>query len=151
MIVSESGSIDRQSNSLSIFGIVDMLEIKIKERLEGDELPTAPLLKLFISACWRIDESEYGVDYESEMLLDIPGGDDAQSLFSDTVQFKKPFHRFNARIEGPAILTVPGDLTVTNRVRKAGTKKWLSQSYSLVVQVNRSAPDNDPQLAESKN
>lgn len=150
MIVSESGSIDRQRNSLSIFNVIDMFEVQVEKRSAvTDELPFAPTIKMFVSACWRVDDTEYHTDYEAEMAMDVPGGDTPQSLFKDKVQFSKPFHRFNARIEGPAMLTVPGDLTVTCRIRKAGAKKWISQSYSLIVQVKDHTPRHDPQEAES--
>jgi hypothetical protein len=156
ILCSESQSQDRRSNLLSVFNIIERVEVKAQAKPtdEPKDVVLVEMLSFAVTAVWRRTEDDAdGDEYDSEMVLHLPGPED-KKLTKDTGPFTlgpldKPLQRITLLVKMPMI-KASGKLVAESRIRKKGTDDWLSQTYVLPVIFDES-PDSDVDPNAGKN
>jgi hypothetical protein len=156
ILCSESQSQDRRSNLLSVFNIMERVEVKAQAE-PSDAPKDVVLIDMFsfvVTAVWQQTEDDTdGDEYESETVLHLPGPE-AKRLTRDTGSFTlrsldKPLQRITLLVKMPA-LKASGKFVAESRIRKKGTDNWLSQTHVIPVVFDES-PDSDAGPNADKN
>ena len=137
MICSESGVIDRHSNTVSAFNIIESIqifEVQNKDDLQSAGLREAlPFLQLRVVATWISDEGDRDQEYHFETRLRLPGHDEWQVVHHGTFHWKTKNHRLISNIRG--LNVEQGTLLIVNRIRRTGEEgNWLTQQYEIGVE-----------------
>jgi hypothetical protein len=143
IICSESGSEDRVTGLVSLFKVIERIELHERpDSEEGRPIVLNPL-PFQVVAVWALSEDENAdQEYEFEHKLTLPSGKEA-TLQSGTFFFERgrPRHRFTVIVNG----FMPQDaglLRVENRIRKVGEGDWLVQAYEIPVVQSPGESDN---------
>jgi len=158
IICSEGRVIDQATKLISHFNVIDQITVSMQTSTVKTAEPRLVGLALELSAVWmKEDESEKEVDYETEVRLFSPGGDEPQVARLGTFRFGEHYyHRINMTIRpGPAgeesavIELREGMMRLECRIRPlgGGETDWISQDYLIPVKVNR--PDSPEPQADS--
>jgi hypothetical protein len=141
IICAESGSEDSFTGMASLFNIIDAITIREMRLDVGGESGIArqgsPSIR--IVAVWRADhDADFDRDFECEMRLIVEPQGTENMLFTQTFRFmrEKPRHRITTVI-GALDLRGGSALTVEARIRPQGEESWISQSYTIDVDVER--------------
>ncbi len=142
MLCCLSGAVDKASNQVSHFNIVEQLQLHVPPRsLPDGSIPVPIPLQLQVVSTWvRDDEDAPNDKFEVEVLLDHTG-EKTRPIHKSTFQFEESRnHRFTINLAiQPRPDSKSGIYRFEARIRKAGTKRWRRQEY--VVPVNVIVPD----------
>jgi hypothetical protein len=155
MLCSESGSIDRDTNRMSHFNVVDQLTTTVQHSAPqpaNDKRIPAFLIgsfKLQVVSVWaRESGDDPEAEYEMEFSVKRPEDDKPQNPVQSTFRFSGSVHRLVINLEiAQRPQPVSGDFAFESRLRKKGSKTWLTQSYALPVDVVEIAADGGSQQA----
>ena len=145
MVCSESGSVDHYTNLMSIFNVLEKLEVRPTSggeedaqaaRRQGRAPVTGQGYRIMIAAVWAQD-SDDNTPHEYEFTMKVPGIKGEQKIGSGTFEFSEDKQRHRLFLSGE-IPAPPqsGTLQIVNRVRpqKKGQKaRWRKQSYNIDV------------------
>lgn len=152
ILCSKSGVEDKESSLISLFDIVEKLQItKVPiPQVTTQEGPRPPVViqyqPLRIVAVWMAlpeDDPQQNYDY-SMIVFGPPKGEPIGVEAGGVFRFTKPLHRFTMRIEGPLPMQGPGLIKIESRIRKVGEENWLSQDYPIIVEEIEPAQENPP-------
>jgi hypothetical protein len=155
IICSDSGAIDHRTNQLSIFNVLESIDVTPLASLPGgDKVPNELIaflrgllpVDIRVTAVWMRDDADSADQvFETEVVGSDPGG---KPLFRATVNdfsFTVPFHRINiARVKLPGFTSL-GVHTVESRLRRKGDTDWpWVQSFPFVVQEKEVPKATEP-------
>lgn len=134
---------DESNNLVSLNSVIERMLIRIdpkhkkprKKKGDGPVLIPAPLKGI---AVWTREDSDGEKEFESEVVLRTPDGEEAVMAettfnFSESQNLQRIFLNF----AGIPWMTKSGTLIVESRVRRKGNKRWKSQSYPILVDIAR--------------
>ena len=140
IICSASSSTDRITNQISLFQIIDKIQIrKSPEVTEGVKVFVVQE-DLQIHATWMAEPEKGDTSedvFEHELRLIRPDGGISPMLsttFKFTLADNKRFIRMTVGIPGSLPFDVPGIYSMESRIRKEGHSDWISQSCPLWVE-----------------
>jgi len=110
-LVCESAVIDRDSNRISLFNVIDAVEITKQESSSDEKVgfPRIPLIQLVASSCWNCDPEDVGQDFQATLRLHIPGRPEPLDFkLNFTAEQKR--HRLNFRLQGMPSIEEQGEL-----------------------------------------
>lgn len=131
VICSESGSEDRETGLLSIYNVVDKLQVH--NAASPEQRQNAPLTQLRITSVWMSEPGDEGNEFEFEVVLRPPHGEEFKAG-RGTFTFALPFFRIVAKIIGPLPIKGEGTLWVESRARKIGTKGWKAHEIPIIIE-----------------
>jgi hypothetical protein len=154
IVCSEGGSIDRHTNMLSIFDIIEKLTFKVFDkppqqsdvRLQEAQLAgmkPATIHSLRMTAVWRREEADIGKEFEFQTFIQIPGVAEPFIAGEGQFVFKTLLHRLIATFHHD-MPPQSGKLIVTSAVRRVGDENWIRQEY--LIPVERLESTNQPEL-----
>src|SRR5947209_20414016 len=121
VICSESGAEDRETGLLSLFHIIDKLQIHTSATEE--QRKKAPLTQLRITSVWMSEPGDENQEFEFEVVLRPPQGEEFKAG-RGSFTFALPFFRITAKIIGPLPIQGEGILWIECRTRRMGVKGW---------------------------
>jgi hypothetical protein len=150
IICSESGSEDRVTGLVSLFKVIERIELHDRPAPEeGRPIVPHPLPFQFV-AVWALSEGDdTDHEYEFEHKLTLPEGRET-TLQSGTFFFEKerPRHRFTVIVNG-FVPKGAGLFRVESRIRKVGEGNWLVQAYEMpVIQSSGESDDRTDEPGE---
>lgn len=149
IVCSESAAVDQDSNRVSLFNVVEGLEVTLQTIPSEQRLTFVKTLGFRGIAVWmRSEDDDPEDDYEFELAARAPG-DTEENVFADgKFKFTKRNHRFNVHIGVHKPWTESGMFVFISRIRKVGTTEWLSQDFPIHVDVKKKVPANQLDGAE---
>lgn len=135
IICSESGSVDRFTNLLSIHNIIERLSIRKRDERDGGEVPDghAPWLSIRVTALWEAEDDDRDERFEYQVGLRFPEQEE-KTVAEGEFMFKSRNYRFVIRADGPPP-SQDGSLIASSRIRRTGDDVWLSQEYEIEVEM----------------
>jgi len=130
ILCSESGSEDKITGLVSLFNLIEKIQIVKREQNEP-----VPSLSLRVTATWARGEDELDQLFEFETAAYLPPDNDEMMLGKGEFRFTMPFQRITMRMQGSLVFQGPGMLRIENRIRRAGTDEWFRQEYPILVEV----------------
>lgn len=114
-LVCESISIDRETNRISLFNVIESIKVISQlSNISSDddeskiEVPRAPLIQLIASSSWNCEQEEFGEDHQATLRAHIPGKDAIDFNLNFTVEQQR--HRLNFKLQGIPPIQEAGDL-----------------------------------------
>lgn len=148
VVCAVDGSVDRFTNRLSLFNILENIVI---QEVPGNlpDVVQLPPLKFKAVAVWAAEEVDAGKELEHELLIDSKMAGPKQ-LALMPFAFSSRLHRFYISVgvgitatkqqpdqsnkKDVIIRPEGGMLHIISRVRYAGSDKWFSQEYELPIE-----------------
>jgi hypothetical protein len=135
IICSESGSDDKITGLLSLFNLVEQIQVHLlPEKPEGSVMIQA--LPFRITATWMKLPEDEGQEFDFSIRIHLPANDTPLEIAQGEFTFERTFHRFNARILANLPFKVSGLMRVESRVRRSGAAEWLTQECPVPVEVH---------------
>ena len=150
IICSEGGSVDRYTNQLSIYDVIEkitlepMLEARPSES-SGTFLEMQPggrqtaFNSIRMVALWRQAPGDEGQELEFKTSLRIPGEQDEVILGQGRFVYKTTLHRLIATMH-TGLPVRSGEIVVTSSVRRP-EQEWTTQEYRIPVEVREDNPN----------
>jgi len=141
IVCSESGSIDRYSNRLSAYKILETIEIvgysdyeKLRSSNTDDELPL-PIITIRAVATWIGDPEDAGAEYEYQSQVHYPGTNSAKPVGSGRFRWAAKNHRVIADLVLDPQALEAGALRIEISIRPfKPDARWLTQQYEIAVE-----------------
>ena len=140
IVCAQSVSRDEMNNLVNLNAVIERMVIRIDSKQKkpqkkgaGPVLIPAPLQGI---AVWSREPADTDKEFESEVILRTPDGEETV-MASTTFGFSEGqnLQRIFLNFAGIPWMDSPGVLVVENRVRRAGNKRWKSQSYPILVDI----------------
>lgn len=152
MICSEGKIVDQETGLISYINVIERLLIG---HSQGHPRQVSPAFRFFVSAVWATDEeTPVESECEWEMLVSFPGEKEPKEMGSGGLQFTRPFYRIDVLFQIASgdssraqIKLESGVIRFTSRIRRKGDIEWLSQEYTIPLDVV-SAPQSNVAEAE---
>jgi hypothetical protein len=147
LLCSQSNAVDRTSNLISFFNLVE--ELRISQIPEGAPPgDPRPFFMRIVSAWMRTDGDTPSQVFETEFVVKFPKGAEPpeELVFArPTFSFTTPFHRLTTPDLALPGFHGPGMLWVECRLRRAGETEWLArQEYPiLLIDADMAPSEND--------
>ncbi len=139
MLCCLSGAVDKNSNQISHFNVVEQLQLNIAHRPaeESEGVFIGTPLRFQIVATWARGPTDDPNDrYEAELSLERPEDKTPQIMQKSEFRFEKRSHRFLVNfVLVPRPEAKSGVFRFESRIRKKGGRKWLRQEYSIPFEV----------------
>ncbi len=103
-LICESMSTDRETNRVSLFNVLEDLQVFATESAEQRQLPVTHLVAV---ACWNREPGDEDQDFQMTLRIHAPGQDPKD--FSLNFKMERPRHRLSLRLQGLPKLE-PGEL-----------------------------------------
>jgi len=134
LVCSESGVIDRYSNSVSAFNIIEAVQIYAEGAPEANDtpgVPSLPHLSLRVTATWISDEDDrkHEHEHETRAFSDAKGW---KVLHSGKFRWTTKNHRFTVHVQKFA--PEPGVCVIQHAIRRVGESDWHTQQYEIEVE-----------------
>jgi hypothetical protein len=131
IICSESGAEDKDTGLLSLFGLVQAIQVT-----KGPRAPqNSPAMnQLRITASWMQESGDESKEFEVEVAVVPPAGEEV-FLGRQEFTFEQQFFRMTIRVIGLIPVKTEGLHWVEARVRRLGAKAWLVQKSPLQVEL----------------
>jgi hypothetical protein len=135
-LFAEKISIDQESNLVSLFGVIEKLDIVLWR--VGTEVPPQKKLGILggkLISVWGKIPGDNGKKFEFEIDLEFPGGHGGSTGVTPW-EFPKDaiFHRFITEVQIPP-MPESGILSIITKVRRKGSKTWQRQVTEIPVNV----------------
>lgn len=141
IVCAQSVSRDETNNLVSLNAVIERMVIRIdakhsKPEKKGDGPVLIPA-QLKGIAVWSREPADKDGEFESEVLVRTPDGEETV-MASTTFTFGdgQNLQRIFLNFAGIPWMESSGSLVVENRVRKSGNKRWKSQSYPILVDID---------------
>lgn len=137
IICSESGSIDSETQKVSIVNVVESIQItRVTDLPQGAMSVHRAIMQLRVISVWMKDATDKEDDvFQSQFVLNFPQHP-AEIVISEVLEFSfsKPLWRTviqNLFVPG---FFGPGTFRLENRIRLKGRTEWtLRQSYPIIL------------------
>lgn len=154
IICSEGGSIDRHTNQLSIFDVIEKITFRpVLPAQDGSrqvevDAGSRPLAfnSLRMTALWRQLEGDAGREFDFKTTVLVPGSANEIMAGQGRIVFKTPLHRIVANYIGD-FPQQSGDIVVRTSIKPVESNDWITQEY--VIPVERLDDANQKNLALS--
>lgn len=159
IIAAESVSEDARTNALSIFQILERVEMKPAPTGGQAVTPNASvephnaLIRMYVLAVWmKLPEDDPEQLYQHQIAICTPDGNERIVVDDPEVRFTdddRPLNRYAMIINGMPS-TGPGILRFESRMRKVGHDgdDWIKQDYPMLF-VAKQAPAQATQTPQS--
>lgn len=134
LVLSKSSSLDRQTNSWSLFTLVE--QIQLGGLTKDEVVDGAPVLPYEVHAHWEFAEEELGTPFECQINTSI--GND--TLASQVMPISSETRQHRLRIRGLGIPGV-GRGYVRVRAREVGEDEWQEQAVVWPLEVHLQADE----------
>ena len=132
IICSETGSEDKDTGLLSLFNLIDTLQIT--KAAKGMPLRAAsPITQLRITACWLQESGDEDKEFEIEVAVISPVGEET-ILGRAALVFATKFCRISARVIGLFPIKGEGMFWIEARIRKTDSNAWQVNKTPLFVE-----------------
>lgn len=145
VICSRDGSVDKFTNSVSIYNIIEGFTIFDVEDSSEEREPTgteAAWINLRITALWEREDDEMPGDYWHQMLVVTPEGQEhviSESPFS----LRKQRRLFISKCSGLRPVS-EGYIRAISRIRRRGEEGWIaSGEYKIPIRRERTNEEHD--------
>lgn len=147
IVCSEGGSVDRHTNQLSIFDVIEKLTFRqlepgdvatstdgrssISEMSFGGRLTAINAMR--VTTVWKRSECDKDREFEFKTTLMMPGAGEAVVISEGRFVFKSLLHRLVAQL----FTDMPnqsGNIVVKSLIRPVGDADWISQEYVIPVE-----------------
>lgn len=134
LTLASSSSLDQQSNNVSLFNVVEQINLP-----RGVEPPPGALLPMEIHAYFQLDPGELNQRLEMRFALVASSGLEA---LTDVHTHKSATMRYRTRTMGMPVPPIEGSYQVRVEWRAAGTEHWSRDpmSWPLVVAMAEPRP-----------
>lgn len=156
IICAESGVQDKERNLVSIFNVLErlMVQVHVSTGTKKDAPQRISPLRLWVLAVWRHEPGDEEREFESQFRMVLPDGQTREQPGKKRFSFDpvRDLVRFILRIEVADPLP-EGVLRLQSLLREVGTDRWLTQEYSIPVQVQviEDAPaESSPDTARNR-
>ncbi len=147
IICSTGGSIDAQSNLVSIFDAIENIQITIHVKQEPHEPEPVFRLPLRATAVWMAQDGDSGdQEWEFETVV-YPGQNGPEKVVHNgKFHFGDAWKLFRIVSAGTVAFKKPGLARIESRIRRVGDVEWVSQDYPFTIQV---IDESDSKSSES--
>ena len=134
LTLSSASSLDQQSNNVSLFNVVEQLNLP-----RGVEPPPGALLPLEIHAYFQLDQSELNQRFEMRFALVASTG---LETLTDAHAHKSPTLRYRTRTMGLPVPPIADSYQLRIDMRPVGTEQWSRDplSWPLIVAQAEARP-----------
>jgi hypothetical protein len=134
LTLASSSSLDQQSNNVSLFNMVEQINLP-----RGIEPPPGAVLPIELHAYFQLDGHELNQRFEMRMVLVASTGLETST---DAYPHKSATLRYRTRTMGMPIPPIADNYEVRVDTRLAGTEQWTRDplSWPLVVTVAEARP-----------
>ena len=134
IICSESGAEDRISGRVSLFNLVEKIQIgKLPPDFKGIVISKG--ISLWVTAAWMRESEEEGTgEFDFETIVNMPGSAEPIEMMKGSFAFGKVFQRIMTRIEGHLPFSGSGTMTIQCRIRRAGSTVWSAQECPIILE-----------------
>ena len=140
IICSEGGSIDRHTNSLSIYDVIDKIAFRVVDprdsgKQDGPAKVEGRLVSvnsLRMTAVWRQSAGDEGQVFEFKTVIRMPGADEIVAGKGELV-FKTPLHRVLSTFQSE-MPKQSGEISVKSLIRRLPDGEWIQQEYVIPVE-----------------
>lgn len=136
IICSESGSVDRYTNQVSIFNVIERLRFRRAEDGEppaGDSVRRSPWLQMRVISVWERESGDAESEFDYRVHLMRPGQEEPQQIGEGQFVFGDGhLHRIFMDVGGPPPNT-EGEIVITVSVKKSTDQEWIEHSYTIPV------------------
>ena len=134
LTLSSASSLDQQSNNVSLFNVVEQLNLP-----RGVEPPPGALLPLEIHAYFQLDQSELNQRFEMRFALVASTG---LETLTDAHAHKSPTLRYRTRTMGLPVPPIADSYQLRVDWRAVGTEQWSRDplSWPLIVAQAEARP-----------
>lgn len=140
VLFAESGAIDTDTNRLSLFDLIDIVEVVPRKPGEVASSPTKRRLPRAVAVWVREEDDNLGDVFEIQIACVAPDGTDYFASPVHRFSFSAPFHRLNIPAIDVTGYPATGLYLIESRLRKVGQTGWtVRQSYPFLVQVTPSS------------
>lgn len=138
IILSSSGVEDSQTRLVSLFNVLERIEVAehLRPTSDGKQSMHVQLLEFRVSAVWmKLPEDNPEQEYQHQIVLCLPDGtehvlcDDTRAFFASD---DRPLMRFLLDVKA-APFAQSGIVRVESRLRKVKEESWARQDYPLAV------------------
>jgi len=136
IICSESGAEDRHTGLVSLYNLVDRIQLN---RGTQPHATATPISQLRLTASWMRESADEDKEFEFEAAAISPSGDETH-LGRGSFIFNLMFYRLNIRMLGLFPIKGDGLFWLEVRIRRAGSKTWQVQRAPLWVEQLPSLP-----------
>lgn len=136
LICSESGSEDKETGLVSHFTVVEKIQFRPIDatNLGPGQAIAVPQSAFSVTAVWMREKDETADDWFDYSLVVLAPDNEPILGAGGQFQFTRPLHRFTFRSHLTFAFNQSGLVVVESKIRKVGTKDWLTQSYPIVVE-----------------
>jgi len=132
VICSESASEDKSTGLLSLFHIIE--KIQIGTHRAGEPIPRAPVSQMRVTAVWMKESMDDDHEFEFETVL-IPPNGEGKVIGSGSFVFTKDLFRINSGVLWGGLSGMKnGILWIESHIRKAGVKGWQVQKSPIFIE-----------------
>ena len=134
LTLASSSSVDQQSNNVSLFNVVEQINLP-----RGAEPPPGALLPMEIHAYFQLEHAELNQRLEMRFALVASSGLEA---LTDAYPHKSSTLRYRTRTMGLPVPPIEGSYQVRVDWRSAGSELWSRDplSWPLVVALAEARP-----------
>jgi hypothetical protein len=134
LTLASSSSVDQQSNNVSLFNVVEQVNLP-----RGVEPPPGALLPIEIHAYFQLEPGELNQRLEVRFALVADTGLEA---LTDAFPHKSATSRYRTRTMGVPVPPVPGNYQVRVDYRHAGGDQWKrdAAAWPLIVALAEARP-----------
>jgi hypothetical protein len=134
LTLASASSLDQQSNNVSLFNVVEQLNLP-----RGVEPPPGALLPLEIHAYFQLDPGELNQRFEMRFALVASTG---LETLTDAHPHKSPTLRYRTRTMGLPVPPIADSYQLRIDVRPVGSEQWSRdpQAWPLIVAQAEARP-----------
>lgn len=139
-VICNNSSVDQQSNSVSLFNVLEQVAIENKAFDEisntTDKKGVLILHKFEIVTLWKIKPNQKSLKFEQKLEL-IDPNKDILDTFTIPLEFEAGKSRLRFKTELPGLkVTVPGDYVFRVSLQSTLKKEWIEVT-ELPIEVNK--------------
>jgi hypothetical protein len=132
LTLSSASSLDQQSNNVSLFNVVEQLNLP-----RGVEPPPGALLPLEVHAYFQVDPSELNQRFEMRFALVASTG---LETLTDAHIHKSPTLRYRTRTMGLPVPPIADSYQLRVEMRAVGAEQWSRDPLAWPLIVAQAEP-----------
>jgi hypothetical protein len=147
ILCAESSAIDAQRNSLSVFNVIEQIQlVKIEEGAQALPPGARPVPTVRIIAVWGREENDVNQMFEGQIVIRIlPGQQEMVIGHIPPFSFPTSVGRLIGNDAAlPPTFHGPGWLQIECRLHRVGQEEWISQRCS--IRIEEASPPFAPGL-----
>lgn len=138
IICSESGAVDRYTNSISAFSVLESVQIvkapTLDQAMKSGSLQSVMVLPIKLVCVWLADAEDFGKEYSFKCQIQRPQTNQWELCGEGTFVWRSRSHRIMSDIVVGNALLNEGTLFIACSIRREG-EDWLTQQYEIFVDI----------------